>query len=221
MNEIQTYNGIFGAVRVIMQGGEPWFVAKDIADALGYSNARDAISKHVDDEDRNTVAIRDGIGNPNTTIINESGLYSLIFASKLDSAKKFKRWVTSDVLPSIRKTGTYTMSVEERVEASHKEKARIIRNIELVRAVMLKEGLSAETIGDMMYQLCDQHDLILPNFFIHMDKITRNDIIDIIKFVQDGKYKNYDCEFIYIDYLIANTECRRRKCPKLVQHAKF
>lgn len=92
-----------------MINNEPWFIGKDVADVLGYKNQRDAISKHVDSEDKNTVAIHDGItrGNPNQTIINESGLYALIFGSKLESAQKFKRWVTSEVLPALRKTGQY------------------------------------------------------------------------------------------------------------------
>lgn len=109
-NEIQIFkNDEFGQVRTTTINGEPWFVGKDVADILGYSNPRDAIAKHVDDDDRNTVAIRDGKGNPNQTIINESGLYALIIGSKLPAAKKFKRWVTSEVLPSIRKTGSYTV----------------------------------------------------------------------------------------------------------------
>lgn len=109
-NEIQIFkNDEFGQVRTTTINGEPWFVGKDVADILGYSNPRDAIAKHVDDDDRNTVAIRDGKGNPNQTIINESGLYALIIGSKLPTAKKFKRWVTSEVLPSIRKTGSYTV----------------------------------------------------------------------------------------------------------------
>ena len=87
---------------------EPWFVGKDVADALGYSNSRDAIATHVEMEDKNTVVISDGKrGNPNQAIINESGLYALIFGSKLESAKRFKHWVTSEVLPIIRKTGSY------------------------------------------------------------------------------------------------------------------
>ena len=109
-NEIQIFkNDEFGQVRTTTINGEPWFVGKDVADILGYSNPRDALAKHVDDDDRNTVAIRDGKGNPNQTIINESGLYALIIGSKLPAAKKFKRWVTSEVLPSIRKTGSYTV----------------------------------------------------------------------------------------------------------------
>lgn len=95
-------------VRTVVRDGEPWFVGKDVADILGYKNQRDALAKHVDDEDKNTVAIRDGIqGNPNKVVINESGLYSLIVASKLPTAKVFKRWVTSEVLPTIRKHGAY------------------------------------------------------------------------------------------------------------------
>lgn len=77
--------------------GEPWFVGKDVAEALGYSNTRDTLSTHVMNEDKNTVAISDGKrGNPNQTIINESGLYALIFSSKLESAKRFKHWVTEE-----------------------------------------------------------------------------------------------------------------------------
>ena len=109
MNELQVFNNPeFGKVRTTVIDGEPWFVGADVATALGYSNVRDAIAKHVDNEDKDTVAIRDGIqGNPNKTVINESGIYSLVFGSKLPTAKKFKRWVTSDVLPAIRKTGGY------------------------------------------------------------------------------------------------------------------
>lgn len=102
----------FGQLRIVAQNGEPWFIGKDVATALGYKNSRDALATHVDDEDKNTVAIRDGIrGNPNLTVINESGLYSLILSSKLEGAKKFKRWVTSEVLPSIRKNGGYGINV--------------------------------------------------------------------------------------------------------------
>lgn len=101
-------NPEFGDIRTEVIDGEPWFVGKDVAEILGYSNTRDALGKHVDEEDKNTVAIYDGIkGNPNQVVINESGLYSLILSSKLPSAKRFKHWVTSEVLPSIRKTGGY------------------------------------------------------------------------------------------------------------------
>mgnify|MGYP004559702397 CR=1 FL=1 len=91
---------------------EPWFVGVDIATALGYSNTRDAIAKHIDNEDKATVAIHDGRQKRNITAINESGLYSLILSSELPSAKAFKRWVTSEVLPSIRKNGGYIAGQE-------------------------------------------------------------------------------------------------------------
>jgi len=92
MDELkQFYNEEFGNVRTVMVGDEPYFVGKDVAEALGYSNTRDALVTHVEPEDKNTVVISDGKrGNPNQTVINESGLYALIFGSKLESAKRFK-----------------------------------------------------------------------------------------------------------------------------------
>ena len=109
MGALQIFeNAEFGKIRTVVLDGEPWFVGKDVAAALGYTNSRKALADHVDEEDKNTVTIRDGIqGNPNMTIINESGVYSLVFSSKLPTAKAFKRWVTSEVLPSIRRTGSY------------------------------------------------------------------------------------------------------------------
>ena len=108
MNELQLFNFENNQLRTLLINDEPWFVGKDVAEILGYSNPRDALPKHVDSEDKNSVAIHDGNkGNPNLTIINESGVYALVFGSKLQSAKKFKHWVTSEVLPTLRKTGSY------------------------------------------------------------------------------------------------------------------
>lgn len=108
MNEVQLFNFENHEVRSLLINSEPWFIGKDVADVLGYKNQNDALSKHVDGEDKDTIAIRDSIGrNRNTPIINESGLYCLVLSSKLPSAKKFKRWVTSEVLPALRKTGQY------------------------------------------------------------------------------------------------------------------
>lgn len=95
-------------IRAIQIDGEPWFVGKDVAEILGYKKARNAISTHVDEEDKKDAPIQGPLGGKQSmTIINESGLYSLILSSKLPTAKKFKRWVTSEVLPAIRKHGTY------------------------------------------------------------------------------------------------------------------
>lgn len=110
MNELQVFkNPEFGTVRTVEVNGEPWLVGKDVAEALGYTNSRKALIDHVDPEDKGVTKC-DTLGGPQDfTIINESGLYSLVLSSKLPGAKKFRRWVTSEVLPSIRKTGGYAL----------------------------------------------------------------------------------------------------------------
>lgn len=107
MRELQTFNFEDLPVRTITVNEESYFVGKDVTDVLGYSNSRKALGDHVDDEDKLVSQIVTAGQNRTQTLINESGLYSLIFSSKLDSAKRFKRWVTSEVLPELRKTGTY------------------------------------------------------------------------------------------------------------------
>lgn len=108
MNEIQIFNSPeFGSVRTLTLNDEPWFVGKDVAEALGYSNSRNAVPKHVSKEDSLRTQIEYAGQRREVTVINESGLYALIFGSKLESAQKFKRWVTSEVLPTLRKTGQY------------------------------------------------------------------------------------------------------------------
>lgn len=109
-NAVQIFeNGEFGKVRTVVINNEPYFVGNDIAEALGYSNIRNAVPKHVDDEDKLCTQIEYAGQTREVTVINESGLYSLILSSKLPTAKKFKHWVTSEVLPSIRKTGKYAV----------------------------------------------------------------------------------------------------------------
>lgn len=114
MKELQSFNNLeFGTVRATMINGEPWFVGKDVAQALGYVKERNAIAAHVEDEDKKDAPIQgDRGGKQNMTVINESGLYALVFSSKLDSARRFKHWVTSEVLPTIRKTGTYQQMLQ-------------------------------------------------------------------------------------------------------------
>lgn len=115
MNDLKIFeNKEFGESRTVVKDGEPWFVGKDVAEILGYSNPRKAVIDHVDEEDKmDGVTIRDSIGREQIPVlINESGLYSLILSSKLPNAKKFKKWVTSEVLPSIRKNGGYIAGQE-------------------------------------------------------------------------------------------------------------
>ena len=116
MTDLQIFkNPEFGEIRTIEKDGEPWFVGKDVAEILGYANASKAVSTHVDDEDKTFIMLdiadsQNGnvlAGQSKTTIINESGLYSLVLSSKLPGAKQFKRWITSEVIPSIRKHGGY------------------------------------------------------------------------------------------------------------------
>lgn len=107
MNELQLFNFESNQVRALLINDEPWFVGKDVAEILGYSNPRDALAKHVYDEDKGVAKCDTLGGKQDLTVINESGVYALVFGSKLPNAKKFKHWVTSEVLPQIRKTGSY------------------------------------------------------------------------------------------------------------------
>ena len=109
-NEIKIFeNEEFGSVRTMEINGEPYFVGKDVAEILGYANASKALIDHVDDEDKLNNETLSSLGQRGGWLINESGLYSLILSSKLSNAKKFKRWVTSEILPAIRKTGSYSI----------------------------------------------------------------------------------------------------------------
>lgn len=127
--EIQIFaNDQFGEVRTLTKDGEPWFVGKDVADILGYSDTAQAVRKHIDDEDKGVVEMTTPGGKQNMVIINESGLYSLILSSKLPTARAFKRWVTSEVLPAIRKHGEYTApKVSQKRLGEVNSAARIIR----------------------------------------------------------------------------------------------
>lgn len=119
MNELQIFvSKEFGEIRTVTIDNEPWFVGKDVATALGYKNTRQAILTNVMDEDKGVHSVDTPSGKQEMTVINESGLYALIFGSKLDSAKRFKHWVTSEVLPSIRKNGNYQMMKQESSELS-------------------------------------------------------------------------------------------------------
>lgn len=125
MNEMIFQNAEFGSVRTADINGVPYFVGKDVAEILGYSNTRKALLDHVDEEDKTDgVTIRDSIGREQAPVlINESGLYSLILSSKMPNARRFKRWVTSEVLPAIRKTGGYIPHDEEMSDAEIMAKA--------------------------------------------------------------------------------------------------
>ena len=133
MNDLQIFNSEeFGEIRTVTFNDEPYFVGKDIAEALGYAKARNALAAHVDEDDKKDAPIQGTLGGTQTmTVINESGIYALIFGSKLESAKRFKHWVTSEVLPALRKTGAYQMqnlSKEMKAILMHDEKIVKIEN---------------------------------------------------------------------------------------------
>ena len=157
MEEIKIFNNQeFGDVRTVMIDGEPWFVGNDCAAPLGYSAPKNAIARYVDAEDKQRHQFDSSGQNREMIIINESGLYSLIFGSKLDSAKKFKRWVTSEVLPTLRKTGGY------RVPQTIPEQIQLLAhgNVELNKRV------------DILSERMDKIELDLPLLPIEADKIT-------------------------------------------------
>ena len=148
-NQLQVFNNAeFGQVRTIVKNEEVWFVGKDVAEALGYSNTRDALTKHIDNEDRADVAIHDGRQNRSMIIINESGLYSLVFSSKLPSAKKFKHWVTREVLPSIRKTGSYSTKQQPVDDTKKLRSEAMLLNARTRQAKMWKELSQMTTIKE-------------------------------------------------------------------------
>lgn len=127
MNNLQIFNSPeFGQVRTIQQNGEPWFVGKDVAEILGYQNGSRDINRHVDEDDRQNYQNGTFESNRGLTIINESGLYSLILSSKMPKAKEFKRWVTSEVIPAIRKTGGYIAGSENMTDAEIMAKAVLV-----------------------------------------------------------------------------------------------
>lgn len=160
MSSLQVFNNKeFGQVRVIVKKDEPWFVGKDLAECLGYSNTRDAIRRHVDQEDRSDVVIHDGRQNRKMVAVNESGLYCLILSSELPTAKKFKKWVTSEILPTIRKTGGYVANDGLFVDtylpfADEATKAMFLATLETVRE-------QNELIRQQQRQIQHKEDVII------------------------------------------------------------
>lgn len=141
-------NEKFGNMRTMEINGEPWFVGRDVAEALGYERPAKAIQDHVDEEDKDAVPIRDSIGRgQKSAIINESGLYSLILSSKLPSAKEFKRWVTHDVIPAIRKTGGYIMGEEAMTDEELLAKAVMISQVKIAERDKRIEELSRRNLA--------------------------------------------------------------------------
>lgn len=164
MNELKIFdNEEFGEIRTVLIDEEPWFVGKDVAEVLGYSNPRDAINKHVDEEDKGVAKCDTLGGKQELTVVNESGLYSLIFSSKMQNAKRFKHWVTSEVLPSIRKTGSYQGAS---VPAEKIPVGEVAKLTNIMDRVAVRQGLSPHRIAQNFKQICEQFGIRLTDDFV-------------------------------------------------------
>lgn len=203
MNNLQVFNNAeFGSIRTVLIDDEPWFVGKDIAEALGYNNSRKAIADHVDADDKG-VTICDTLGGTQQmTIINESGMYALIFGSRLPSAKKFKRWVTSEVLPSIRKTGHY----------GNTPLKDIVNLIRITRDNMEKQGATPTQIAETINGICEQYGINLPNFVIHPDQVTLKNVFDMVDYVFSQPRGKGHKKPTYDDYIVHKASIKQIGC---------
>lgn len=177
MNNLQIFKSPdFGQVRTIQQNGEPWFIGKDVAEILGYKKPENAIAVHVDDEDKTTTLIQ-GTGSnykSNAVIINESGLYSLILSSKMPKAKEFKRWVTSEVIPAIRKHGGYLTA--DKIEQALTDPDTIIK-----LATTLKEERAARQQAEASLQAAKPKVLFADAVSASDSTILIGDLAKLIK----------------------------------------
>ena len=206
MNELQIFNNAeFGQVRTVTINNEPWFVGKDVAEALGYSNTNKALLDHVDDEDKtDEVTIRDSIGrNQNPICINESGIYALIFGSKLPNAKKFKRWVTSEVLPTIRKTGSYGTPKVPPV----KNLRDVVDYIKIIKETASNNGCSDDEISEIVEKVSDQFGVQLPRCYVRPKETTLQDVFDWIDYIFSCPRGRGHRKPTYEDYVAARTVC--------------
>ena len=175
MNNVQIFNNHeFGEVRTLIIDGSPWFVGKDVSEALGYAKPTDAIRKRVDDEDRGISKMETPSGIQEMTIINESGLYSLIFGSKLESAKKFKHWVTSEVLPQIRKTGGYGMP--QQYVKQDIPLGEVASYLKVMDRVAVRQGTVPFKIAQAFKTVSEQFGVQLPEDFVKVPEYEQMSI---------------------------------------------
>lgn len=206
MNELQTFtNEKFGSVRTVIINDEPYFVGKDVAEILGYSNPQKAIRDHVDEEDRGVNEMDTPGGFQPMTVINESGLYSLIFGSKLEKAKEFKHWVTSEVLPALRKTGSYSITPDSYMIEDPIERARAwIKEQEVRRGLEMKNS-----------QLTVTCETMRPKAEFFDDLVDRNLLTSIRDTAKELKVK----EKAFVSWLIEHGYLYRDKKSKLTPKA--
>ena len=225
MNELKIFeNPAFGQIRTVEREGEPWFVGKDVAEALGYSNTKDALTAHVDEEDksilqRSEIATIENhipksalpmnftsadVPNRGLTIINESGLYSLVLSSKLPTAKAFKRWITSEVIPSIRKNGGY---IAGQAELSPEEL--------MARALMVAQKTLAERDARIS-ALTVENQIMAPKAEYFDDLVDRNLLTSFRETAKQLEIK----EKAFIAFLLEKKFIYRDKKGKLMPYAE-
>lgn len=226
MNDLAIFeNPEFGHIRGLKIEGEPWFVGKDIAEALGYADTAAALKKHVDDEDKKLFKADDlptlKMSNYGAYLINESGLYSLMLKSKLPGAKKFKRWVTSEVLPSIRKTGAYSMqgagrdapaedALFERLWAELERKQKLNGYVDRFCSYF---GWSRRYFLSGMYKLMKRNGYNVDALTLRMQVATHDYAMSTMQaVVMDEEAFNLFCK-------IAEYGIQRNNIPKTVEEA--
>ena len=188
MNKIKIFeNPEFGNVRTTLIDGEPWFVGKDITDILKYRNGSRDINRHIDEDDRQKMMIFDGNQMKETTVINESGMYALILSSKLPSAKRFKHWVTSEVLPAIRKTGRYEepLTGEELMARALVEAKNVLNDLKIKNSELTVENQILKPKGEYFDELVDRNLLTNLTDTAKEIGIKRK---DLISFCLDNRY---------------------------------
>ena len=179
MNDVKIFNSEeFGQIRTVVIDGEPWFVGKDVAAALGYEKERNALQKHVDTDDALKRGVLTNGGVQEMTVINESGLYSLIFGSKLESAKKFKHWVTSEILPSIRKTGMFSTANAQTEKIPVGEIARLST---VMDRVMVRQNSKPHDIARAFEMLCGQFGIMLPDNFVSVPEYEQMTLANVLQ----------------------------------------
>lgn len=212
MNEIKIFeNTQFGQLRMIERDGEPWFVGKDVADILGYNNSRDALARHVDEEDKG-VAKYDTLGGAqDLVVINESGLYSLILSSKLPAAKQFKRWVTSEVLPAIHKTGGYIAGEENMTDDE-----LMARALEVAQKKLEQREARVKNLEANVTRLTVEKQIMAPKADYFDELVDRNLLTNFRETAKQLGVK----EKRFINWLIEQKYIYRDKRGKLMPYEK-
>lgn len=211
MNEISVFeNSEFGSIRGVEINGEAWLVGKDVAERLGYKDTSDALKKHVDVEDKLTRRFADSGQNREMYIINESGLYSLVLGSKLPNARRFKRWVTGEVLPAIRRTGGYIAGEDTMTDDELLAKALQVMQAKLDEREARIAGLSAENS-----RLSVQKQIMQPKADYFDALVDRNLLTSFRETAKELGVKERD----FISFLIAHNYIYRDKKGKLMPYS--